>query len=80
MEGEIEKFETEHMQAWKNKELFERTGLVAVAARSFYEKVQVEINYHASEFIGEMETAALERREEAMSPEEFIRRGFGIEE
>ena len=79
LEGEIEKLETEHMQAWRDKDLFERTGLVAVSARMLYEKFQIEVNYHSAEFVGAMEAATTERVVAEMSPEEFIRQGFGIE-
>ena len=80
MEGEIEKLETEHMQNWKDKDLFERTGLVAVAARTLYERFQIEINFHSSEFRGNEAGAELDKAVEEMSPEEFIRRGFGMDE
>jgi hypothetical protein len=79
LEGEIEKLETEHMQAWRDKDLFERTGLVAVSARMLYEKFQIEVNYHSAEFMGAMEAATTERVVAEMSPEEFIRQSFGIE-
>ena len=80
MEGEIEKLETEHMKSWRDKELFERTGLIAVSARAFYERFQIEINYHSSEFRGEEAAAELDRAVKEMSPEEFIRQGFGLDE
>jgi len=79
-EGELEKLETEHMQNWRDKDLFERTGLIAVAARTFYERCQIEVNYHAAEFHGEEVNAAYTQETEQMSPEEFIRKGFGMEE
>jgi hypothetical protein len=79
LEGEIEKLETEHMQAWRDKELFERTGLVAVSARMLYEKFQIEVNYHSAEFVGAMDAAANEQAIAEMTPEDFIRQGFGIE-
>lgn len=77
MEGEIEKLETEHMQAWRDKELFERTGLIAVSARAFYERFQQEINYHSQEFQGNQEALQVTQQVEQMTPEEFIRLGFG---
>lgn len=79
MEGEIEKLETEHMRTWKDEKLFERTGLIAVAARMFYERVQVEINHHSSEYLGDQEAEQIEQEVKEMTPEEFIRRGFGID-
>jgi hypothetical protein len=80
MEGVIEKMETKHMQSWRDKELFERSGLVAVAARGFYGEVQQEINYHSSEFLGNIAQEELNKEVAQMSPEEFIRRSFGPEE
>ena len=80
MEGELEKMETSHMQNYLDKDLFERTGLMAVAARMFYERIQHEINYHSAEFVGNAAEAELEAAVKQMSPEEFLRQGFGIEE
>lgn len=77
MEGEIEKMETEHLSVWKKKEEFERTGLVAVSARLFYERVQKEINFQISEFIGNEEARTEEEKVKQMSPEELIRKAFG---
>jgi hypothetical protein len=79
MEGELEKLETEHMRAYLDKELFERTGLMAVAARRFYERVQQEVNYQGSEFLGNVEGEQLDASVEQMSPEELTRREFGLE-
>lgn len=76
MEGEIEKLETAHMKCWQDKELFERTGLIAVAARGFYEKTQQEINYHSSEFVSAQIAAVEDQAAEQMTPEEFIRKAF----
>jgi hypothetical protein len=80
MEGEIEKLETLHMLSWRNKEEFERTGLIAVAARSFYTQLQNEINYHSIEFSGEQQAIQIEKAVEEMTPEEFMRKGFGLDE
>lgn len=52
--GEIEKAETRHFQNWKDKEVFERTGLIAVALRMFFETLQQEFNHHVDEFRGEV--------------------------
>ena len=79
LEGEIIKLETEHMQNWRDKDLFERTGLVAVASRMLYERFQSEINYHSSEYLGAQEAYEVEQKVAELSPEEFIRRGFGMD-
>jgi hypothetical protein len=79
LEGEIIKLETEHMQNWRDKELFERTGLVAVASRMLYERFQSEINYHSSEYLGAQEAYEVEQEVAELSPEDFIRRGFGMD-
>ncbi|MGH7744524.1 MAG: hypothetical protein ACREQ5_06855 [Candidatus Dormibacteria bacterium] len=79
MEGELEKLETEHMAQWKEKEKFERSGLVAVAARVFYERIQREINFHVSEFMGNEEARQEEEKAKQMSAEELVRREFGLE-
>ena len=79
LEGEIIKLETEHMQNWRDKDLFERTGLVAVASRMLYERFQSEINYHSSEYLGAQEAYEVEQEVAELSPEDFIRRGFGMD-
>jgi hypothetical protein len=80
LEGEIEKFETAHMKNWANKEAFERTGLIAVAARLLFERFQNEINHHSSEYLGAQEMKEFDEEVSEMSPEEFIRRGFGMDQ
>jgi hypothetical protein len=80
LEGEIIKLETEHMQTWRDKDLFERTGLVAVASRMLYERFQNEINFHSSEYLGAQEAYDVEQEVAELSPEDFIRRGFGMEQ
>jgi hypothetical protein len=72
--GEIEKAETEHFQSWKNKELFERSGLIAVAQRLFLERLGSEIRHQVDEFAGEVEFARTTKEISQMSPEEFIER------
>ena len=52
--GEMEKAETRHFQNWRNKEDFERTGLIAVALRLFFESLQQEFNHQVEEFQGEV--------------------------
>jgi hypothetical protein len=54
-EGEIEKLETAHFQNWKDGPAFERTGLVAVSARLFFEAIQKECRHQMEEFSGEVE-------------------------
>jgi hypothetical protein len=54
-QGEIEKLETSHFQNWKDKEAFERTGLLAVSARIFFERIQNECTRQMDEFSGEVE-------------------------
>jgi hypothetical protein len=78
MEGELEKLETEHMQSYKDRDSFDRSGLIAVAARLFYERFQVEVNFHSSEFIGNIEDERINKEVEQMSPEEFVRRAFDV--
>ena len=78
LEGEIEKLETEHMRLWKNKEEFERSGLIAVAARKIYERYQKEINFHAEQFQIKLEDDQIEQEVKSMTPEEILRKSFGI--
>src|SRR6266576_1764576 len=70
--GEIEKAETAHFNQWKNKEAFERTGLVAVATRLLFERIQKEINRQVEEFSGEIEFAKQAQEFSETSPEEII--------
>lgn len=76
MEGEITKAETEHFKKWRNKEEFERTGVFAVAMRTFYERIQTEINRQVEEFAGEVEFAKVKKQELLTSPEEQIIKSF----
>jgi hypothetical protein len=75
-EGVIEKEETAHFQSWKDREKFELTGLVAVASRSFFEKLQIEVHHQVEEFAGEVDFARKERERNAESPESMIQRLF----
>jgi hypothetical protein len=79
MEGELEKLETEHMRSWLDKEKFDRTGIGAALCRIFYERIQQEINFHSGEFMGNQASAELEQEVESMSPEDFMRKSFGVE-
>lgn len=75
-EGIIEIQETVHFRLWKDKEAFERTGLVAVAMRMAFERLQKEVNTQFEEFAGEVEFARVEKEVQNESPEERIQRGF----
>lgn len=75
-EGIIEADETKHFKCWKDKEVFERTGLVAVAQRIFFERLQKEVNVQLEEFQGELEFLKTEQETSIASPEELIQRGF----
>jgi len=75
-EAIIEVTETKHFQLWKDKEVFERTGLVAVAQRDFFEQLQKEVNTQYSEFQGELEFLRTEQELQNESPEEAIQRSF----
>lgn len=75
-EGIIEKTETGHFQNWKDKEAFERTGLIAVSQRMFYEQIQQEAKRQVEEFAGELDFArkkkeGLEKSLEEQIVEEF---------
>ena len=78
LEGEIEKLETEHMRSWKDKELFERTGLVAVAARKLYERYQHEVNYHSEQFNNLVEDRVIQKEVEKLTPEQILKNSFGM--
>jgi len=73
-EGIIEKSETGHFQNWKDKEAFERTGLVAVAQRLFYEEQQKEIKTQVDEFRSEIDFARKKKESLLESPEDQITR------
>lgn len=75
-EALIEADETKHFQLWRDKEAFERTGLVAVAQRLFFERLQKEVNTQFEEFQGELEFIKNEQEINTASPEEIIQRGF----
>ena len=78
LEGEIEKLETEHLTHWKDTEKFDRTGLVAVAARMLYERYQMEINYHAGAFANALGEIATQEEVKNLTSEEIIKRSFGM--
>lgn len=73
--GEIEKMETHHLQNWRDKEYFERTGLVAVGVRMFFERLQSEFNHQVEEFAGEVAFAKQDQETERVKkddPESLI--------
>lgn len=80
MEGVLETLETEHLQNWKDKELFDRTGIAAVASRMFFERLQREVNHHLEQFAGRIEADQADAEAQALTPEDIIRRGFGMEQ
>lgn len=79
MEGELEKMETECFQRALEKDVFDRMGLMAAAARKFYERFQIEINWHSSEFVGSQLGNQIDAEVENMTPEELVRRAFEID-
>lgn len=54
-QGEVEKAETSHFKKWADKDLFERTGIFAVAMRIGFERVQDEIARQVEEFAAEVD-------------------------
>lgn len=76
MEGEIEKLETIHLQSWRDKELFNSTGLIAVAARLSFEAFQKEVLYQTEEVLGIKKNEEIVKESIQLSPEEFFKRSF----
>ena len=74
MEGEVERGETEHMRAYKDKEEFERTGLVAVAQRIFFERVQKEIETQKQELLGFLEEQQASEQLKQVPLEDLMKR------
>ena len=64
-EAILEKTETGHFRNWKDKEAFERTGLVAVAQRTFYEELQLEMKRQLDDFATDYDV--VKRKKEALS-------------
>jgi len=75
-EGIIEKLETAHLSNWKDAEAFQRTGLVAVAARMHYEQVQLAAKNAVEEFAGEVDFARIKKEQMNISPEQQILNEF----
>lgn len=74
MEGEIEKAETEHFRAYRDREQFDRLGVVAVAMRIFFERVQTEIDYQRDEYFGEVEQQQADEELKKIPAVELVRR------
>lgn len=75
-EGELEKMETAHFKVWQDKEAFDRTGLFAVAARVFVERLGAEMQRQVEEFSGEVQFAKQKKAQLEKSPEEQIQEEF----
>jgi hypothetical protein len=73
-EGVIEISETRHLQSWQDSDKFQRTGLVAVAQRMFFEALQKTVAVQYAEFKGEMAFAKQQKENLQEDPETFIRR------
>jgi hypothetical protein len=75
-EGELEKLETAHFQNWKEEETFQRTGLFAVAARAYFEKIQLECQRQVEEFSGELDFIKQQKELLQTSPEDQVKNEF----
>ena len=75
-EGIIEVTETGHFQNWKDKDAFERTGLVAVAQRAFYEEMQSQMLKQVEEFSSEVDFARKKKEQLKESIEDQILKEF----
>ncbi len=75
-QGELEKMETSHFKVWQDKEAFERTGIFAVAARVFLERMGTEIQKQVEEFSGELEFVKKKKELMTQSLEQQIRDEF----
>lgn len=78
-QGEIEKLETAHFQNWKDREAFERTGLLAVSARIFFERIMSECTRQMEEFSGEVEFIKQKKDLLGTSLEDQIKQEFKLE-
>jgi len=75
-EGELEKLETTHFNHWKEEEAFQRTGLIAVSARLYFEKIQQECQRQVEEFSGEVEFAKQKKELLQTSLEDQVKKEF----
>lgn len=71
-EAIIEVAETAHFKVWKDKEAFDRTGLMAVSMRVFFERLQNEVKVQYEEAEGELDFL----RHTESSPEEIVQNSF----
>ena len=74
IEGEVEKSETDHFRAYLDPEKFTRLGLIAVANRIQFERIQKEMQHLYAEYEGSLEEGKLEQELAAISPEEMMKR------
>ena len=75
-QGELEKLETAHFKTWKDKETFERTGLLAVSARIFLERSEKEITHQIEEFSSDIDFAKTKKDLLKTSLEDQVRNEF----
>lgn len=75
-QGELEKLETAHFKTWKDKEAFERTGLLAVSARIFLERSEKEVLHQIEEFSADIDFAKKKKEILKTSLEDQIRQEF----
>ena len=73
MEGEVERGETDHFKAYKQKEEFERLGLIAVAQRLFFERIQFEVEHQKQELLGFLEEQQASEQLKKVPLEELMR-------
>jgi hypothetical protein len=71
-EGELEKLETAHFKCWKDEAEFQRTGLLAVAARIFLERLGQEVQRQADEFASEIAFVKQKKDSLMIDPEQMI--------
>lgn len=74
MEGMCEIAETEHFRQFNDKEKFDRSGMIAVAQRVFFERVQKEVEYQKQELASLQEEAQVSDQLANTPAEELIRR------
>jgi hypothetical protein len=75
-EGIIEESETKHFKLYKEPTAFDRTGLIAVAQRLFYEELQAKMKWQVDEFNADMDFARAQKKALLASPEELIVQEF----
>jgi hypothetical protein len=75
-QGELEKLETSHFKTWRDKEAFERTGLLAVSARLFLERSEAEVKHQIEEFSADLDFIKKKQEVLKTSLEDQIREEF----